>query len=337
MRSHGEQESSLVFKKLPQWRLIAALLLLIPCLLVASHPAKADWWDPFPELIYPPGTNYGADYWGAACADMYETYQKPCQISDGFGYNQGEPTYFENRWIDPLGAYSLYGFASNICPLNSVATITGCAFEADQQGCSFTSGNPSNSDQQTSPSEPDGSGQCGVGDPVNVASGNVYESATDFKTVGQESLTSRRYYNSDLSYASGGQTLYTNPNLSPAAPVYSFVYSRFGYGWRSEYDRFLIPNNTTPGSATAVDAIRADGTPVHFALSGSTWYASYFTVSTRTWSSPSDPRHNVNIRISTHGTYWYVTDSDDIVDKYDATGKLLTATYRNGYQQSLYL
>src|SRR5271165_5796718 len=145
MRNHGETELSPVSRKLPQWRLFVLLLLLVPSLLAAGHPAKADWWDPFPgNATYPPGTNHGADYMGAACAQMFEDYQVNCQTSLGFAYNWGQPVTFQVLWTDPPRP-ELSGYSTNVCSAGQIHTITGCAVEADQQGCSFASDSPNTS------------------------------------------------------------------------------------------------------------------------------------------------------------------------------------------------
>src|ERR1700733_11975698 len=116
MRSHGAHSFLHVFKKLPQWRLIAVVLLFLPSLLISSPPAKADWWDP----RYP-GTNHGPDYWGAACAQMFEDYAVNCQFAIGFSYYHGQPDIFEVGWLDLSWPYwSLSGYASNNCPSGTI-------------------------------------------------------------------------------------------------------------------------------------------------------------------------------------------------------------------------
>ena len=238
----------------------------------------------------------------------------------------GGPTLYST------GGYPVYGDTTNECTtLGEWQILSGCASAStsvDRQGAQATDNEGAETGAPNcacSGGTPNKNGDVAVGEPIHIGSGNVFETATDFRTVGQNSLMSRRFYNSDMAYTVALGTVYTSNQ--------SILYSRFGYGWRSEYDRFIVPNNSSPSSATTVDAIRGDGTPVHFALSGSTWYVAYFSSSG--WSPITDPRHDINIRISTDGTYWYVTDDTDTVDKYDSTGKLLTITYRNGYQQTL--
>jgi RHS repeat-associated protein len=62
-------------------------------------------------------------------------------------------------------------------------------------------------------------GQFHAGDPIDPATGNVFESATDYQTAGHHPLAFIRYYNSDASITSFATTL--------------------GHNWRSNYDRYL--------------------------------------------------------------------------------------------------
>ena len=45
-------------------------------------------------------------------------------------------------------------------------------------------------------------GGCHAGDPINVATGNLFEHYVDYTTIGANPLSFERYYNS-LSYAHG--------------------------------------------------------------------------------------------------------------------------------------
>src|ERR1019366_3986199 len=74
---------------------------------------------------------------------------------------------------------------------------------------------------------PEGQPQCG--DPINPATGNVYETVTDFTTAGQNPLAIIRYYNSQV-----------------GAPGGSFR------NWHWTYDRSLSID------PSEVDAFRAD-------------------------------------------------------------------------------
>ena len=88
-------------------------------------------------------------------------------------------------------------------------------------------------------------GSCPCGDPIDIGSGNLYETAQDYATVGANPLAFMRYYNS----------------LSAAPP------RSLGKNWRSTYDRHLRLG------ATTVIAERADGRELTFTLSGNAWAA----------------------------------------------------------------
>jgi Domain of unknown function (DUF6531) len=83
-------------------------------------------------------------------------------------------------------------------------------------------------------------GQPTCGDPINPATGNVYETVTDFTTGGQNPLAIIRYYNSEVGVRGG-----------------SFR------NWLWTYDRSLSI------SPTEVDAFRADGKDINFFPDGS--------------------------------------------------------------------
>ncbi len=96
------------------------------------------------------------------------------------------------------------------------------------------------------PCDVPGSPACG--DPINIATGNLFEQVTDYETGGQNKMDFTRYYNS-----------------RGTATVFG---SGLGLVWRSTYDRYLY---IVPGSA--VYAERADGQIVDFSLVGAVWTA----------------------------------------------------------------
>lgn len=93
---------------------------------------------------------------------------------------------------------------------------------------------------------PSNSGTASCGDPIDIASGNVFEEVSDYSTVGANQLSFVRYYNSG---ASSG----TVPTL-------------MGTHWRSNFDRYI-----TIIDASDVNVERADGRIVSFWLNGATW------------------------------------------------------------------
>ena len=145
-----------------------------------------------------------------------------------------------------------------------------------------------------------------AGDPVNVATGNVFLHVTDYKTAGQNPLEFTRYYNSMAGAAMSG------------TPTFA---TTIGSNWRSNYDKYLQISPAT--SPTSVMAERADGQQIPFTLSGTTWV--------------TDP--NIDMTLTHSGSTWTLTDHNNTVDVFtDAgTGKgiLSTTTLRNGYKQTM--
>jgi len=292
-------------------RFVLILFLVLQAGLVSAidTPAHADWYP-----SYSGSSDYGADYVGAAEDDLSHAYS----WMSGAGTN----SYF--GWInefDVCGPWlptRLCGIATNKCPNGQFVTETGCSTMDRPCNCN-TLGN---------------SAPSGIADPINVLTGAVYEEATDFTTQGSDRLSVQRYYSTDVSYAEQVYAAY-NAAITPLT-------SRLGYNWRTQYDRYIGPQSggLLSSSTTQIEAIRADGTPVHFTNSGSSWYAAYCNPCDTSslypqWSSSSDPRHSVDLQLSTDGTYWYIKDQDDTVEAYDNAGKLVSITYRDGYKQTL--
>jgi RHS repeat-associated protein len=143
-------------------------------------------------------------------------------------------------------------------------------------------------------------GQCQCGDPIDPATGNVFEQFTDYETAGQNKLSFIRYYNS----------------LGLSAPTYA---TWLGIDWRTNFDRYLRIL-----SSSTVTAERANGQQITFSLVGSTW----------------TPDSDVDVKLTNSGSTWTLTDHDDTVETYTvvnsgAEGLLQTIQARNGYTQTL--
>ena len=146
------------------------------------------------------------------------------------------------------------------------------------------------------------SGGATCGDPISIGTGNVFESAVDYETAGQNKLSYIRYYNS--------------------TQVPNTFASSLGRNWRSNYDRYLyFPN----GESSVVVNERADGQKINFYANGSSW------------SADSDADYS----LSHSGNTWIVKDHDDTVETYTQVGSQLFAAVlhsialRNGYTQTL--
>jgi len=140
-------------------------------------------------------------------------------------------------------------------------------------------------------------GQAYVGLPVNVATANMFESATDYTTVGTNPLALTRYYNSQ-SYTRG---LY--PTL-------------IGLNWRTNFDRYL---NVV--SSSMVQAQRPDGRVVNFNLVSSVW----------------TPDTDTDLKLTGSGSSFTLTDTDDVQESYSVTsgkGTVTSVSWPNGYTQT---
>lgn len=175
-----------------------------------------------------------------------------------------------------------------------------------QGGCYYSNGNLiCGGNPSTGGSQGPGNGTSWDGDPVNIATGNVYLHVTDYKTAGQNPLEFTRYYNS-MAGLDGAETTFA---------------TTLGNNWRSTYDRYL--QISPAASPTTVTAELDNGRQIAFTLSGSTWVP------------PSD----VDYKLTHSGSTWTLTDHNDTVEVYGDTGTgegvLSTITSRNGYQQTL--
>jgi RHS repeat-associated protein len=139
------------------------------------------------------------------------------------------------------------------------------------------------------------------GNPIDIASGNKFQTATDYRTAGSNVLEFTRYYNS----------------LSVAGPQ-TFA-SALGVGWRSTFDRAI-----RIVSAASVAVERPSGRVLTFSASGAGW------------RSQSD----IDLQLSQAGSQWTLIDGADTEETYvavSATQAVLTSIrYRNGYTQTLH-
>jgi RHS repeat-associated protein len=147
------------------------------------------------------------------------------------------------------------------------------------------------------------------GEPIDIATGNVFEQVTDYQTAGANKLAIIRYYNS-----------YEPPAPPPGVPlVRLFNISN----WTTNYDRSLELNTT----GTQVIAHRPDGELLPFNLVGGVW----------------KPDSDVDMTLTSSGNTWTLTGHDDTEETYTMTippgepgsGKLNAITARNGYTQTL--
>jgi hypothetical protein len=144
------------------------------------------------------------------------------------------------------------------------------------------------------------SGGCGIGEPIDIGSGNVFDQVQDYATAGQNPLGFSRYYNS----------MATPDTLAVA----------MGSNWRTEFDRYLHIIN--PSAIYGVVAERPDGQVISFSSSSGTY------------TSDSD----VDYTLTKSGSTWTLTDPNDTVETYTASGAVATLNtirQRNGYTRTM--
>lgn len=142
----------------------------------------------------------------------------------------------------------------------------------------------------------------GVGEPVCVSTGSVFEYQRDYETAGQNKLAFSRCYNSQ------------------ELPFFtSYFKSPFGTNWATTYDRYIVIYNSN-----ALDLVRSDGQILPFSYCPGAG-----------WLSATD----FSVSLTQNGSVWTFTDENDNVETYQTVGSSLAVldaiTLRNGYSQTL--
>ena len=156
-----------------------------------------------------------------------------------------------------------------------------------------------------------GDPQCACGDPINPATGNVFEKITDYASASSggvevNKITFERYYNS--------MAVTANPQS---------LAKREGTGWSDNFSAYL--NITSSGGTiTSISAGRPDGQALNFTPNGSGGY-----------TSDTD----VDVTLTQTGSTFTLTDHKNTVETYTELGSgeaLLTSIKaRDGYTQTL--
>jgi RHS repeat-associated protein len=200
--------------------------------------------------------------------------------------------------------YSNGIFNPNILPsqylafgINNSGQISGEYFTVDSdRGFIATPTSPQADKNLGNPCDLPGS--CGTGEPISIATGNVFYQINDYQTAGQNQLRFDRYYNSRAT-----------PTLAMS----------LGMNWRCTYDRYIRIL-----SPTSVFVERKDGQQVTFTYNGTAWTTDtdvdlHLTNSGSTWTL-TDSSDTVEVYTTTSGGLEAI---------------LNTITSRNGYTQTL--
>lgn len=142
-------------------------------------------------------------------------------------------------------------------------------------------------------------GACNCGDPISLGNGNLFESAVDYATYGQNTLGFTRFYNS-----------LSNSNT---------LASVLGGSWRSNFQRYLRVL-----TATLVIAERADGRQLIFTHNGGQWTTD---TDNDVLLAESGPSWTLTDRDDTIETYSTLSAGEAFLE---------TIRQRNGYTQTLH-
>lgn len=143
-------------------------------------------------------------------------------------------------------------------------------------------------------------GAVACGEPIDIGSGNMFNQVDDYTTVGQNPLAFTRYYNS-----------LATPDTYATS---------MGQNWRHTYDRYLHILN--PSAIYGVTVERPDGQVITFSSNSGTY------------TTDSD----VDYSLTRSGSTWTLTDGDNTVETYTASGTkgtLNSIRLRNGYTQAI--
>lgn len=155
--------------------------------------------------------------------------------------------------------------------------------------------------------------QCTTaGNPVNVASGNKFESHTDYRGYGAMPLHFTRTYNSGLWAGSSAPQQIGN------------YWSNLGYNWRSQFDARI--NLSGAGRFSTVYAYRPDGRTL------------YFKIVQEVYTPDKDISDSLTQMTDGAGNFagWrYTVAETEDVETYDASGRLVAISNRAGLKQTL--
>ena len=136
-------------------------------------------------------------------------------------------------------------------------------------------------------------GAASIGEPINIATGNMYLDVVDYTTVGTNPLAFIRSYNSK-------------------SVQHGLYATALGPNWRSNYDRYL---RYVSSSLVAVE--RPDGRVINFNLVSSVW----------------TPDTDFDFKLTNSGSTYTLTTPDDTVEVYTVAsgrGQLNSITKANG-------
>ena len=148
---------------------------------------------------------------------------------------------------------------------------------------------------------PDSCPSANVGNPIDSSIGNKRQSENDYVGTGLFPLRLTRHFNSNTAHAMAGS---------------------FGQLWRMNYD-----SSVTLVSSSFTYVSRPDGKIYYFVPSGAAWVAKSTTVRDKLVQQKDGSGLTIG--------WLYTNSADDAKEEYDAAGRLMKITARNGQTQTL--
>jgi RHS repeat-associated protein len=279
---------------------VAAPLLLGNAIFAANHlPAK---WGIQGELG--PGCSSGRTGGFRTCQEAaaeFDRLHKICNPADQLqtdASNCGiaDASYLQMFYIAPGGSPNSKGQVKSYCDDWNESSRFNLFITASYSASLGVHCPTSDYSMGRNAGMPDYCPNCMKGNPVNPGTGNKFQIEDDYAAEGPFPLRFTRYYNSLLSEDGT---------------------ARLGSNWTHTFSRRLVFN--AMADPAIVGAVREDGKEIPFNLvSGA--YA---------------PDPNFVEKLVRAGSQWKLTNSRDEEEIYDAGGKLISITNRNGLAQKL--
>lgn len=263
----------------------------------APGPQPLSLMQSYMQYVWDQGTQFmGGD---PMSFDEYQAIWDLNQPGLSVSFDDNGPSFDDNT--DPASSYSSYSLGS----MDSIDTSSD--FPSD-----VPLPDPQSADS-IAPVADNGSGDTSnvcctaVGDPINAATGNLFEVQHDFVGYGPFPIRFLRFYNS----------------LMQASAV--LTTTELGNGWRGSYDSSVAV--VTGQSVPTAVVVRPDGQSLEFTNpDGSQWVPADPTVRARLFSQ-SDSSGNL--------LGWTYVTADDTTETYSAAGQLLSIANRAGLTQTL--
>ncbi len=175
-------------------------------------------------------------------------------------------------------------------------------------------------------------GQCFLGNPINVGVGNKYQEEFDFAATGPNPLAFRRYYNSLAGLDDSNNGLYRFGNSGPNSVRASLngdnsataavATDAIGVSWRHSYQAAIAVHETQDIRSAFI--YRPEGRVYAYREHGAAWH------------TDADVNFTL-IELQTAGatTGWELTTDEDALEVYSAEGRLQTITDREGFTTTL--